>query len=561
MIDDLTPDQLQSLNINSWIIANRMVTENEKPIELTTHRCMIQPYSDMTPDQVTMKASQVGWTVKDIIKSAYLCIKYGFNVIYVLPTRTVVKDFVAPKVDKLYQNNPAISEFITKDSENLKQLGKRFMYYRGAFSDTEAISISADLVVGDEYDRSNQNVLQTYTSRLDASDYGFYWKFSNPSLPGYGVSEMFEASDQMHWFMTCHHCGHKHWIDFEPTGGGNHYVHIINKMPGFEEGFYACGKCGKELSDADRQNGEWVPLYPGRNRRGYWLNQMMMPYKKARQIIIASNGDQDVFYNFTLGKPYQPADMSITRELVVQNLNPTASYNKDSFCLGVDNGIMKTWVLGNIDGMVACGETDDWGRIEQLIKQYKPLTVIDANPYPNIPFKLVKKYPGLVYANYYQEDKDNKGTYRWMSGKQAGILHTDRTRAFDNWLGELTNKEFTFFMTQTDLEDIRYMTDVQNIYRIVKENALHQQKGFWERKPGAPDHFAHATIYMNAARSRLQAIQGAGVVRSQPPVPNIPGMTVRQGVTPAAGGGTPPAVNPLEVAQRSGKLKRKEKRY
>ena len=552
---DLTREQLTHLNINSWLLDNRIVTENEKPLELTTHRCLIQPYSDMSPDQVAVKASQVGWTVKDIIKSAYLSAEYGFNVIYVLPTRTVVKDFVAPKVDKLYRNNPVISNNITKDSENLKQIGKRFLYFRGAFSDTEAISISADLVVGDEYDRSNQNVLQTYTSRLDASDWGFYWRFSNPSLPGYGVDELWQTSDQMHWFITCHHCSHKHWIDWEPTGGGNHYVRIINKTPGQEEGFFACGKCHRELSNADRQNGEWVPMFPGRARRGYWLNQMMMPYKTARSIIVASNGDQDVFYNFTLGKPYQPADMSITREMIIGNLNPDQGYNKDAFCLGVDNGIVKTWVLGNIDGVIAVGETEDWNRIEELIKQYKPLTVIDANPYPNVPFKLVKKYPGLVYANYYQEDKDNKGTYRWMTGSKAGIVHTDRTRAFDNWMGELINNEFDFYMTQTELEDIGYITHCQNIYRIVKEKAGGIKKGSWEKKLGAPDHYAHATIYMNVARSRLSAIEGAGVVRSQPPVRHV------QKANVIKEGGLEHNVNPMEIARKAARIKHKERRY
>jgi hypothetical protein len=555
MVPDLTPEELQGLNINSWILANRLVTENEKPIDFTTHRCLIQPYSDMSPQQVVVKASQIGWTVKDIIKSAYLCIKYGFNVIYVLPTRTVVKDFVAPKVDKLYKNNPAISEHITKDSENLKQLGKRFIYFRGAFSDTEAISISADLVVGDEYDRSNQKVLETYESRLDASDYGFYWRFSNPSLPGFGVDEMFQYSDQMTWHITCSHCGHQAFIDWEPNGANCHYVKVLNKAKGQEAGYYACGQCDKEIYDADRQNGEWIPLYPGRKVRGYWLSQMMMPYKSAAAIIEKSNGDQDVFYNFTLGKAYQPADMSISRDLVVKNLNP-GEYNKDSYCLGVDNGIEKHWVLGNINGMVACGVTEDWNRIVQLIERYKPLTVIDANPYPNMPFKLVKKYPGLVYANYYQEDKDNKGTYRWLQGRQAGIVHTDRTRAFDNWLGELTNNDFTFYMTQTELEDIGYVSQIQNIYRIVKENAQHQKKGYWEHKQGSPDHYAHATIYMNVARSRLQAIEGAGVVRSQPPVMSVP-----KGVTPDKFGALPHSVDPLEIARKQGKVKRKENRY
>lgn len=541
---ELTQDELMHISINSWILKHRIVTENEKPVEFTTHRCLIEPYSDMSPDQVVVKASQVGWTVKDIIKSAYLCIEYGFNVIYVLPTRSVVKDFVAPKVDKLYRNNPIISEHLKKDSENLKQLGNRFIYFRGAFSPTEAISLTADLVVGDEYDRSNQQVLETYESRLDASDYGYYWRFSNPSLPGFGVDEMFSTSDQRHWFVKCHHCGHAWFIDWQPTGDKNHYVKIIDNTKGSEKGYYACGKCDKELSDADRQNGFWVAKYPDRKRRGYWLSQMMMPYKTAASIIAKSHGDQSVFYNFTLGKAYQPAELSFTDDLFISNLSP-GTHTKTPYAMGVDNGKVKHWVVENAYGVVAHGATEDWQEIRRIRNHYDALCVIDANPYPNEPRKMVDEFPGKVYVNYYIEDSKNLGTIRWLEGDNAGVVHTDRTRIFDQYISDLSNNQFTFYQTTTDLRDSGYIAHHTNMFRAVETDARGRRKGVWFTKPNAPDHFAHATIYANIARTQIRAAAGAGITRSQPPVKHR-----RIGVT-ITERGIESTVDPQEVARKS----------
>lgn len=166
-----------------------IVNENGVPLEFRDHKFLLQPMADMTPEQVIMKPSQIGWTVVvGINKSLWLAKYMRANVIYTMPSRTAIKDFVSPKVDPIIAQNKIYQGWVGKtDSSALKAVGDRFVYFRGSWEESSAISISADVLINDEVDRSNQLVLSTYRTRLDASkwqrpDLGFVWQWSNPSI-------------------------------------------------------------------------------------------------------------------------------------------------------------------------------------------------------------------------------------------------------------------------------------------------------------------------------------------------------------------------------------------
>ncbi len=162
----------------AWVVLNKMVNENFKPLEFTNHRFLIELLADMSPDIVVRKSAQVGVSVLCILKSIWLAKYAGMNSIYVLPTQDIVKSFVQPKIDPLIINNPSIKNLVTQDSITLKKFGDRFIHYKGSSSQREAISTTADLLVIDEYDRClDMNVLNTYDSRLQASDYAWRWRF------------------------------------------------------------------------------------------------------------------------------------------------------------------------------------------------------------------------------------------------------------------------------------------------------------------------------------------------------------------------------------------------
>lgn len=500
------PELLQQGDALAWVVLNDMVNENDIPMEFDKHRFLIQPYMDDSPDQVIMKSAQVGWSVLAILKSLWYAHYKRFNCIYVLPTRNVVKDFVTPKVNPLIEKNQIIRDLVTVDSVNLKQIGDRYIYYRGAFSDVEAISISADMVIADEYDRSDQNVLITYQSRLQASPHAYYWKFSNPSIPNYGVHELFANSDQMHWFVTCSHCGHEWHMDFERDDETK--PHYVDK----ERLIYACGKCHKDITE-DRQNGRWVAKYPNRKRRGYHISQLFMPWVSAEKIMEQyRESDTQFFYNFVLGLPYIAAEFVLDRAAIVAISSPNKP-RMDNLVLGVDNGVQKHWVLGNASGIISYGVTESWEDIEDMIQRYNPITVIDANPYPDIPKKLAENYK-KVFIHYYKQDTKNLGITQWGEGDRDGVVYSDRTKLLDLVAGEINNHAFSIFINERELEGLAY--HCSNMYRAIEENVKGIQKGVWLTKPNKPDHWLHCLAYWRVGVSRLSSMGDAGIVSSRP---------------------------------------------
>lgn len=479
----------------AWVEMNGLVNENGTVMEFNDHAFLMQPFSDFSPDQVIKKSAQIGWSTLAIFRSFHLCNYYGLNIAHVLPTKNVVNDFVFPKVNPIIMKNPLIQKLITEDSKTLKKVGDRFIYYRGSFTEREAITISTDLNIIDEFDRADQNILATYDSRLQASKFGWRWRFSNPSAVGFGVDRLYTESDQMHWFVTCQ-CGHASYMDFDQTDPvmKNHFINRELKI-------YACGDCGQEITDGMRRKGKWVPKYPGRKRRGYWVSQLIAPWVSAERILEQYEENSiEFFYNFVLGKAYTPTDLLVDRQAILRACSPGVIAKK-TVAIGVDNGIVKHWVACTPDGVFAYGKTEDWGDIERLLLMYNATMVIDANPYPITPKQLVEKYPGRVFINYYQQDTKNLGIVRWGENKEFGVVKDDRTKIFDLVAQEISEAKLLFKQSPTKLEE--YIYHWSNMYRTVQENDKGFARGVWLTQTGRPDHFAHATIYMRIALSRL----------------------------------------------------------
>lgn len=519
--------KLHIANPALWVMDNKFINENQKPIEFDNHRFMIQPYADCSPDQVIRKSAQVGWSTAAILKAGHAAGLIKLNTIYILPTRNASAEFVVPKVNPMIQRNPALAEMIKgTDNKSLKQVGDRYIYFKGAFHQGEAISTSADLLVADEYDRSDQAVLSTYRSRLQASEYRWYWKFSNPSLPSFGVDELYQQSDQMHWFITCESCGHEHWIDFEPDEVmKTHYVNSLQKI-------YACGKCHKELSNKARKNGRWWALYPQRKRRGYWVSQMMIPWVEASLILEQETEmNTEDFYNFVLGKPFQASEFLINAESIKRACVPrTVDIETEDIVMGVDSGKTKHYVIGTKNGIFNYGKTDDWEHIERLINLYNATTVIDALPDFTVPEYLAKKYRGKVYVNYYSENTKNMDTVVRGEGDNRGRLDTDRTKAFDMLASDIVSGNVQFYLPFKDLQGDRNQGLVyhfENIYRIVEEDTKGIPKARWEKKENRPDHWAHATLYWRIASTLILSSKNVGGVRLKPVTKEITTITVR----------------------------------
>lgn len=523
----------EAINCIAWILNNQLVNENDAPIEFYAHSFLVDPYLDNSPRQVIMKPAQIGWSTLAILRSFHLAKYAQANIIHTFPSRNIAKDFVVPKVNALLMKNKVLSEMVGVDSVSLKEVAGRYIYYRGSYETTEALSISAHILINDEFDRSNQKVLKTYRSRLDDAkrerpELGWEWQFSNPSIPGVGVDVWWQKSDQKHWFVRCPHCGYDWYLKFPDN---------ID----FEKKLKVCAKCRKPLSNEDLINGRWVQKYKNRDISGYWISQMMASWISAEKIIEDSEGDQDIFHNFVLGLPFISKDTSVSRKTITDCLSP--GYNpRTNVAIGVDNGVKKHYVIGNKYGIFDIGITEDWKMIEDLRNRYNAVMVIDALPYPNYPRKLADKYPGKVFVHYYQPDRKRIGIIRW---DQEGVVRSDRTKIIDSVVGDFNSRDITINMTERQLED--YIYHWEQLYRMIKLTPQGIRKPSWETIENKPDHFAHATIYWRVA---LEQTLSLGTIVS-------PVGPVRKGGHPVIGPDlTVPSLNLEEVAKKQAKKKK-----
>lgn len=502
---------LEQISPTAWIVANGVINENQQPIEFKDHRFLIQPFDDMSPDIVVKKSAQVGFSVLAILKSFWLARFQKLNTIYVLPTQDIVKGFVNPKVDPLIASNAALSKIVSKDSVTLKQVGDRFIHYKGSASQREAISTSADLLVIDEYDRCmDMNVLNTYDSRLQASKVGWRWRFSNPSAVGFGVDQLFNDSNQYHWFVK-HSCGHEWYMDFEKDGQ-SHYVDLQAQT-------YACGKCGGEVTDSERRNGRWVAKYPDRERHGYWFSQMMAPWVSAKRIIEQKEeSNLEFFNNFVLGKAYTPTDLIVDRAAILRATAPS-NIPRTQVAIGVDQDAGgQYYVCMTPQGMFDHGYVDSWDKIEHLKLMYNAIVVCDPNPYQAVPKQLAAKYTDWYLC--YFKNLDGLSSVQWKEAEQ--VVYADRTRIIDIRANEIVNARMLYREHPHKLEDV--IAHWNNLYRTTEEKEDGKVRSIWVKKDDKQSDYPFAEVYARIGVSQLlggEATLVEGTPALEPKMTNI----------------------------------------
>src|SRR5207237_5057742 len=115
------------------------------------------------------------------------------------------------------------------DNKGLKRVGDAFCYFRGSGSEKKALSIPADVLILDEYDRLDQANVPTFRKRLGAqTSLKLERRFSNPSFPESGVHELYLASDQRSWLIRCPGCRHEAPITYDELDG-SHFLDEVRR--------------------------------------------------------------------------------------------------------------------------------------------------------------------------------------------------------------------------------------------------------------------------------------------------------------------------------------------
>jgi Phage terminase large subunit (GpA) len=496
--------KLEDISIHAWIQEHQIKTESGQPLSFKDHLFLFQPYTDESPKQVILKAAQIGFSTLAILKSFWIAKTRGLDIIYTLPTEADVQIFAGGKINRLIGQNPVLQGWVKdKDRVEQKSVGDNIIYYRGTWSQKQAISHSSDLNIYDEVDSSKQDVIEQYSTRLQHSPYKWEWYFSHPSAEGTGVDRYWGRSDQKHWFIRCSGCGKEQYLSWPDSIDPQRRVFI-------------CKYCKGELRENDRRVGRWVAKHKNREFSGYWIPLLICPWVSAEEIIgYFNNKSEEYFWNKVLGLPYVGGGNKLTRTHLMQNLTDeiiTPDRN-ERVVIGLDTGSQLHYVCGTEKGLFLYGETaavhgieyhtqgPDYSEIEAFMKRWpRAIVIVDQGGDLIGSRKLREKYPGRVFLCTYTGN-DTSDNPKWGAKDEYGTVSAGRNKFIQLVVDEFSDRLIPLQGTENDWYD--YFLHWNNLTRIkeIDEKTGSVKRKIWVRS--GDDHWAHATVYWRIGISRF----------------------------------------------------------
>ncbi len=409
-----------------------------RPFSFDGHEYLRAIYDDTAQHVVLSKAAQIGGTTWALLRSIHAC-AMGLSVGYYFPTKTDVLEFSKSRVSPLLAENPFLSKLMSDtDTAGLKRIGSSYLYLRGMQSTVGMKSIPVDMVVFDELDEAPPESKAMARERLGHSDYKRIIELSNPSLPDYGIDEVYQRSDQRHWTVKCSGCGG--WTALEkefPTKLGQQ-VRVILPRP--EGGHYrACPKCEAEL---DMAAGEWVADFPGRPIHGYRISQLFSSKIDPGEILEEYRITRfpDRFYNLKIGIPWADLERRLDAATVLALCGETPLLDRAEpkerawYSMGVDTGralhavVLRSEADDAPQRLVHLAVCHDFAELDALMERFQIGTcVIDGLPETHATREFAQRHRGKVFMSFFNENQ--RGAPKWDAATQQVVVN--RTEALD----------------------------------------------------------------------------------------------------------------------------------
>lgn len=464
---------------------------------------------DLHPSIVSMKPTQIGHTTIATLKALWFISYNQSRAMYTLPRRDDVTDYTVSTVDPIIEHSEFLSVRTTSSSTRLKRVGDSFFHIMEASVTPRMLPV--DILVNDEVDLSDQDNLEQFVARLDRSKYQYHYRFSTPTVSGFGIDAEYARSDRREWVITCSRCNNELVLDWN--------IHLVReKVP-----YYECDKCHQVLRIEDIVNGEWIAQSPSSNIHGYHISHMMMPISRPPAKLIEEEivMDTRTFYNLRLGAPWRPVGGSMPLVLFMEHAfrsGHVMQAHKEkgyTYYLGADQANDIHVIVGRVannsehieiiyvEHIKHSVDSDQFDRLGAIIRMFDiDFGVCDANPNRASIYSIAREFNGKIGAadigayNY---------PFKWhgFEGDSAYKIVCNRADALDGLRDDIGNERMSFWGTWEGRDKI--VSDVidqcGNLKRDTAKRKL-QSGGekvvsVW-RKTG-PDHFAFALAMLRLA--------------------------------------------------------------
>lgn len=499
---------------------------------------------DQSPEKIVIKSAQMGISEMSArIALAMGNLIDGFSTIYTLPSALAAQNFMKTRIDPVIESSPYLREAVSSsvDNTSIKKFGESYLYLKGAQVDSQAISVPADMLIGDEVDNSNPDVLTLFESRLIHSRYQWKIKLSTPSIPNYGIDLMFKLSRRHIHLSKCQCCNH--W--FEPS----YFDHV--RIPDFkgdirdiakstfanpnfrwQEAYVACPHCGAP-ADLGEHNRNWVCENPSDNyvAAGFKVSPFSCPNIILPSALVKSSVEykrkQD-FYNQRLGMALEDKESTLTAdELKACLIRDYVSTGMFPYVMGLDMGSECYCTVAAImpDGQLVIVFKE---RIPlfNVVKRRKEIAtkwrvrmcVVDHGPYTETVHRM-QQGDARVFAGVYVEGKKSVEIYKVKEiekDKEEGVealkqVNISRNKAFDYVMGEIREGRVHMVAEQgvedgeISDEDLMWVAHCQDMKRV-REFVGDELVFVWQKVSGE-DHYHHSLLYTVIA-SKMMSVGG-----------------------------------------------------
>lgn len=515
--------------VPSWLEKNTRL--NGKPFSFSGHRYQLGILQSKAQNLAIIKPSQIGASemVARLILARAAIIQ-PYNVIYAMPSAKAAQDFFKTRVSPVIDESPVLSALVDRsnDSVGMKRIGFSTITSRGAFKDSQSISVPADAVCADEYAFCDQTVVKQFNSRLTHSKHKHMIYFSTPLLPNMSIHTEFMGSRRHFRMCKCNHCNEWFWPNFlEHCRIPGHDVDwmLVTKpqlmeMPWLETQLY-CPSCGK-VPDLSHENRAWVcendeskSNSDGFRCSPFDVPSIIKPYYLAEKSI-AYNRKID-WLNNNLGFEAEDKESSLFRHEVEACLTSEVP-SRGLRVIGMDIGMTSHLVVMEVRHDVrvilhfeAIAIQDLQARYFEIKREFNVVaSVLDAMPYTETILAIQSKDPNC-WASFYStaksaelfkvqmqdEDRDRaRGELRKVT--------TYRDLAFDQMMLEIRQQTLLKLRSDNDTVWVEHMLSMKRMQEMMPDGNIRMT---WVKSDGN-DHAAHATVFAMVASHLVGASRG-----------------------------------------------------
>ena len=522
---------ISSIDPLSWIMDNKIELAHG-PWQLLGHEYQVDWLQCDAPRQCFIKGAQIGASECLVLKTLHGMIhgKYRAGALYLFPTRDDVGDFSKARFDPLIEQNPCIKYYVQNtDSKNIKQVGRGFLYLRGARASktiggvkktsSQLKTAPVDRVVFDERDEMEDAMVTLAEERVGHSQIedsmhrkGEIIYLGTPTIPDFGIDELYKNSDQRIWMIECQGCHKETSLDLEfPRGLERQKDGSVKRV---------CIHCGKEIFPVF---GHWVTSYPSKSKDmvGWWISKLNTTYNDPTPLLNLyenpPHGDLSEVMNSKFGRAYIPAENRLTAQEVYSccGADPMRSMHDGPTCMGVDVGKKLHVVIAerpthNSLKVVWIGRLDTFNELHDVAQRFHVRTaVIDLRPEIRKVREFQRQETFQVFGCEYIEMK--AGQISW--DEKESIVKVNRTEICDASHDLVTIRGRLELPRRCSEE--QYATEMCNIAKMLVEDPVTGLKIYRYKQLGSarPDHYRHATNYCLMASERTGVMSDNKIIQ------------------------------------------------